>query len=168
MKYRKDFVTNSSSSSFICDVCGRDESGMDMGLKDAEMYECENGHTFCDEHLIGHIGKSKEEMIEKIIEYEWNIRNTYNWRTGKYEKSVITEEMLKAQDEEELYDEYFADDERYGVAAECCPICMFQSATDEDIATYFLKKNGMSRNDLLTTWKTEFGNYEALTSWFKS
>lgn len=30
MKYRKSFVTNSSSSSFICEVCGEVESGYDM------------------------------------------------------------------------------------------------------------------------------------------
>jgi hypothetical protein len=52
MKYRTSFVTNSSSSSFICDVCGNSESGWDMGLSDAGMYECENGHTFCDSHLV--------------------------------------------------------------------------------------------------------------------
>jgi len=52
MKYRSSFVTNSSSSSFVCDVCGATESGWDMGLTDAGMYECENGHTFCDSHLV--------------------------------------------------------------------------------------------------------------------
>jgi hypothetical protein len=52
MKYRSSFVTNSSSSSFVCDVCGATESGWDMGLSDAGMYECENGHTFCDSHLV--------------------------------------------------------------------------------------------------------------------
>lgn len=39
MKIRRGFVSNSSSSSFICDVCGRDKTG----------YECENGHYFCQD-----------------------------------------------------------------------------------------------------------------------
>ena len=168
MKYRKDFVTNSSSSSFVCDICGRDESGMDMSLSDAGMYECENGHTFCDKHFIGHIGKTKKEMIEEILVEGWNIRRTYNWRSGRYEDSVITEQMLEVMDEDALYEEYFASKERYDVAAEYCPICMFQNATDEDIAAYFLKKNEMSINDLLTTWKSEFGKYETLSSWLES
>ena len=51
MKVRKGFVSNSSSSSFICDVCGNDYSGMDASLEDAMMYECSNGHTFCEDHL---------------------------------------------------------------------------------------------------------------------
>lgn len=50
-KFRKDFVTNSSSSSFICEVCGRKESGWDMCLSEAEMFECENGHTFCEDEV---------------------------------------------------------------------------------------------------------------------
>ena len=47
MKFRKDFVTNSSSSSFVCDICGNVESGWDMSLQEAEMVECVNGHTIC-------------------------------------------------------------------------------------------------------------------------
>ena len=52
MKIRHGFVSNSSSSSFVCEVCGAECSGMDMCLSDAEMYRCENDHTFCDNHMI--------------------------------------------------------------------------------------------------------------------
>jgi hypothetical protein len=52
MKYRKDFVTNSSSSSFLCEICSRTEEGYDMSLEDAGMCSCENGHTFCESHLL--------------------------------------------------------------------------------------------------------------------
>lgn len=45
MKIRNGFVSNSSSSSFICDSCGGDESGWDLLLSDAEMFKCSNGHT---------------------------------------------------------------------------------------------------------------------------
>lgn len=52
MKIRTGFVSNSSSSSFVCDVCGNIESGWDLGLNDAEMCECVNGHTFCQSHML--------------------------------------------------------------------------------------------------------------------
>ena len=48
MKKRTGFVSNSSTSSFICDVCGTVEAGMDLCLSDFEMSRCENGHTFHD------------------------------------------------------------------------------------------------------------------------
>ena len=51
MKLRKGFVSNSSSSSFTCDVCGNTESGWDLCMSEAEMCECVNGHIFCESHL---------------------------------------------------------------------------------------------------------------------
>ena len=68
MKIRKGFVSNSSSSSFICEVCGETVSGWDMGYDEAEMYCCENGHTFCREHAID--GEELEEMLNKLAEDE--------------------------------------------------------------------------------------------------
>lgn len=50
MKIRRGFVSNSSSSSFTCDVCGETESGYDASLSDFEMSGCENGHIFCNRH----------------------------------------------------------------------------------------------------------------------
>ena len=46
MKVRAGFVSNSSSSSFICDVCGGSESGWDASLEGVGMVECKGGHTF--------------------------------------------------------------------------------------------------------------------------
>ena len=61
MKIRNGFVSNSSSSSFICDVTGRVESGWDICLEEAEMYQCKNGHTFLEDYVI-----NKEEF-DKLI-----------------------------------------------------------------------------------------------------
>ena len=47
MKVRVGYVSNSSSSSFVCNVCGRLESGYDCSPSDFEMYELDCGHTVC-------------------------------------------------------------------------------------------------------------------------
>ena len=54
-KYRIGFVSNSSSSSFVCDVCNEDYSGWDACMSEAEMFECVNGHTVCESHIVGEI-----------------------------------------------------------------------------------------------------------------
>ena len=52
MKIRKGFVSNSSSSSYICEVCGCHEEGMDLDIADAGMYECKREHIFCQRHEL--------------------------------------------------------------------------------------------------------------------
>jgi len=52
MKIRTGFVSNSSSSSFTCEFCGREDSGWDMTASEAEMCECENGHVICQSHYL--------------------------------------------------------------------------------------------------------------------
>jgi hypothetical protein len=51
MKVRNGFVSNSSSSSFICVVCGENQSGWDISLEEAGMFECQKGHVVCQSHL---------------------------------------------------------------------------------------------------------------------
>lgn len=47
-KYRTSFVTNSSSSSFICDACGETYSGMDLCPSDIGGGCCEDyEHQWC-------------------------------------------------------------------------------------------------------------------------
>ena len=67
MKIRKGFVSNSSSSSFICDVSGEEVIGRDIGLEDAEMFVCINGHTFSEEYFIGDMEESQNISCHNII-----------------------------------------------------------------------------------------------------
>ena len=47
MKIRSGFVSNSSSSSFICDVCGRVIFTNSSSISNEHMCMCENDHIFC-------------------------------------------------------------------------------------------------------------------------
>jgi len=85
MKFRNGFVTNSSSSSFICEVCGETASGMDMGLSDAYMYECKNGHTFCDDHKL----KVLDKVIKKGIDIDDDEDEEDNEEDDRYEIDPI-------------------------------------------------------------------------------
>lgn len=47
MKIRKGFISNSSSSSFVCDITGYTDSGYDVRDYDLGFCSCNNEHTFC-------------------------------------------------------------------------------------------------------------------------
>ena len=66
MKIRTGFVSNSSSSSFICDTCGETFEGMDLCPTDAEHYECCNGHIFCDKEVLGEVDEDLDEYITAL------------------------------------------------------------------------------------------------------
>lgn len=128
MKYRKDFVTNSSSSSYICEICGNCESGFDIGLSECEMSECVNGHIFCDEHKLP-ITESKEDLIKAILEDEYN---------------HSSEEELNDMDIEELFMKRY-DGGYYDVPEYVCPICQFIEYSESDLVQYLLKEYKIAR-----------------------
>ena len=52
MKIREGFVSNSSSSSFICGVCNRIAEGFDWNNSAGGVVTCERGHQFCYDHSL--------------------------------------------------------------------------------------------------------------------
>jgi len=70
MKIRIGFVSNSSSSSFICNITGEEYTSMDPSMIDAEMCVCENGHIFLDEFLVGDF-KKFEDYDDTENEEDW-------------------------------------------------------------------------------------------------
>jgi hypothetical protein len=70
MKIRQGFVSNSSSTSFTCDMCGENFAGMDLSVIDVEHYQCENGHIYCEEARLNNTkGDPNNEDDEDPIEH---------------------------------------------------------------------------------------------------
>lgn len=61
MKVRLGFVSNSSSSSYTCDISGQTESGWDSGLSDVGMVESHWG-IYCEQYLLKPWKKLREEF----------------------------------------------------------------------------------------------------------
>ena len=136
MKYRKDFVTNSSSSSFVCEICGEVESGWDACPSDVGMCECENGHIFCSEHMLCDV--DRQQLIKDILSNTWNEH---------------TEEELRAMSDDELRDSYLSED-GCRVVPECaCPICQFIEYSENDLAQYLLKMYHIPREEVFAEVK---------------
>ena len=197
MKIRLSFVTNSSSSSYICEICGRTESGWDLGLSECEIQECINGHVICCDEALER--PTKKEMIQMILENEWN--KQYNYRT--HTETIITEEELNDMHEDELYEEFITESHGHYMAPECtCPICQFIEYSEYDLSafllkaykvpreevfaevkkfnkrrkklyeneyiTYVCKQHNLNPTEIVAGWKERFGTYSGFKTWLRS
>ena len=88
MKLRKGFVSNSSSSSFVCDFCGTAEGGFDACLSDFEMSRCENDHIFCNAHALNSFDEApKSEIYEYLYQvFTSYLENNKKWLNEYKEK----------------------------------------------------------------------------------
>lgn len=71
MKIRNGFVSNSSSSSFICEICNHTESGYDQSLSELGFVECVNEHIFCEEHLLEYNEELETQESEEMYYPEY-------------------------------------------------------------------------------------------------
>lgn len=136
-KYRLGFVSNSSSSSFVCDVCGEEASGWDMDLSECEMFECENGHIICNEHMV-------EPTQEWLKDYLYKIKEDYKVSDEWFNDWVKNEEVdLNNISQENIkdFDYHYGSGEAlvYGVPECLCPLCNFEELCMEDAMQYLLK-----------------------------
>jgi len=107
MKIRSGFVSNSSSSSFVCNVCGTVESGMDMSASDFDMETCCNGHTFCLDHA-NDLPETTPQMLRDSITKQIN---GCNWTEVK-RKTEKLKELSEITDDEldDFYQDNYSDD----------------------------------------------------------
>jgi hypothetical protein len=159
MKIRNGFVSNSSSSSFTCEVCGETQSGMDMCRSEAGMVECENGHTFCESHEIAGPDVSLENKRERLFD---DVEKSSYYQTRPREKAVELDTISNYTEDEvdESYKDKCEDD---GHAAESCPICMFKDLDESRALRYLLQKNGLTEKTLLEELKAKFTTYVEFT-----
>lgn len=156
MKIRKGFVSNSSSSSFTCDVCNETICERDISLSDCEMSECQKGHTFCDEHIMGESSTSMKKAF---------MLNYYGIEDDEKEK-------IKEMNNEEI-ENYFDNDSefryemRYEIPSDLCPICNFVDVKEQDAIDYLLKKNSLTMATLEGEIKEKFKTHDELLAYIK-
>lgn len=156
MKFRKDFVTNSSSSSFVCEICGSTEGGYDVSPSECGFTQCERGHMICEDH----VEFTKAELIPVVnkfcddCEFDEDERGR---RLGVVEHEFANCEVWKGSYDNEV--RVFEFDE---LPVELCPICSMRTITDADLLKYILHNTGTSRAEFVNRLHSEFAEYNDL------
>ena len=156
MKIRTGFVSNSSSSSFICCVCGRNEVGYDMSIKDAEMCGCVNGHTICLDELIEHIpDDDNEDTYEKYYE----VAEKYCPICQFLESSTADNAAYLLKKTKIPRDEAFAEIKKSNKRR--------KKLYDSEYVMYACQKSGIDGLTLLPTIKEQFKTYTEFKNYIK-
>lgn len=164
MKIRRGFVSNSSSSSFVCDVCGGEYSGMNASLEDAEMVQCKNGHIVCIDHLIFDDYNTKE-----VLEYAKRCLDESDEMYVKcHEKRNEIQRCLDDNLDDianYLYDFIVRGCENKSMVHLFCPLCRFTDVSTTEATQYLLKSNDTTisklKDDILQSFETyeQFNNF---------
>uniref|UniRef100_A0A6M3JZJ8 Uncharacterized protein n=1 Tax=viral metagenome TaxID=1070528 RepID=A0A6M3JZJ8_9ZZZZ len=155
MKIRLGFVSNSSSSSFICDISGREESGWDISLNDIGMYQCQNGHTI-DEKYVDLEGEEYESIIKRDAE---------KWMEEYGDENSDIENVI-----DDIKSEF-----RYELPPKFCPICQMKNFTHRDLRAFLIVRNaehfGVGKKEgeqlLYKDIRERFSNYKEFKEYIK-
>ena len=91
MKIRTGFVSNSSTSSFICQVCENSWQGMDgSSYEDIGFTECKNGHAWCPDCYNNRYKDECPLCSLEIIE-QWSVISYLLKTCGKTNEEIKSE-----------------------------------------------------------------------------
>lgn len=170
MKIRLGFVSNSSSSSFVCEVSGTVLTGYN-GEYDELTAQCDCGHEFLAEYLL------PSEEIERDISTE-GLRADLLTIFENDEDEAKTKLIQKADEEtiselsedyaDELESLYESSDEGYDIPSSRCPLCQFKEIQWNDLANYLMTKHNEEYENVLNEIKNKFKTYKDFQEYIKS
>jgi hypothetical protein len=141
MKVRTNFVSNSSSTSFLCDFCGEEFSGMDLSPSEVEHSKCENHHIICDGSTLDGYDEWKKVQEEKLKKEDKNNPDMDDRNLSLYEEREIPSKF--------------------------CPLCQFQKVSHNDIVEYAIKLTRKTRKELAKEIQTRFSSYSEFQSFLR-
>ena len=153
MKIRLGFVANSSSSSFVCEICGRSESGFDASIKDFDMINCVNYHTFCIDEAVEDIQYSEDVDEYSVPEKYCPICSFLTFSNLDLSKYLLKITGIPR-------DEVFADVKKLNPRR--------KKLYDNEYIMYACTKGNIDKDALMTEVKQKFETYAAFKKYIDS
>jgi len=172
-RYRLSFVTNSSSSSFVCEVCGASEGGYEVSRSDVGFAQCENGHEFCERHTLSPevtTDMLKKELQEALDTHlRWAAESTNKRSASRYRETAAEyQEKLSEVNQmepDDIRSEYLALFDE--LPAVFCPICALGVVRDSDILMYIQRKTGVKTTEVEREIQQQFGTLDELKKYLE-
>ena len=156
MKIRTGFVSNSSSSSFICDVCNKVNAGYDVSHEDFKMVYCVNEHLMCQKHVVKfktlRNSIDTPEKLKAYIEKNWTDKVSMIY----IEKALIKISCIK--DDFEYVRDDILDQEMgiVGLFQDDCPVCNLTEINSNSVIDYICKSRNIVIDDIKKEIKDNF------------
>ena len=173
MKIRSTFVSNSSSSSYVCVICGHEESGWDLSMSEAEMISAAGNNSvyYCTDHL----------EANAIVNYIRGFAK-YHESTKESESEMYTEMLFESGVEHEEFVKDCADlddnglsakydstmmyiFQEYGSPEEICILEKLEYITKTDMVRYLLHCIDKDENTVLNDIKNTHSTLSNLNIW---
>lgn len=160
MKLRLDFVTNSSSVSYICDVCGEVREFNDTCLGSGENTNCENEHYFCQAHVPNFDEIRRELFTKRLQENPINDDDKETMRDWKEFISIdFSKETMNVPDS---IREFLGYPERDDLPSELCPLCSLKTLNIFDEVSYYRTRFGITTGEALEDIRRDLKTYAGL------
>jgi len=149
------FVSNSSSSNFICKVCGTIYEQYDESLGDLEVVCCSNGHYMCEEHILDPNRKQMISLIHMACNGE-----THGFNTDDEADYLHTISKMDEIDFMEYKWTFFKSGRLRNNMPSClCPICQFEVFDNRELKAYITKSYALDEEKIKDEIRKNFKNY---------
>jgi len=155
MKIRTGFVSNSSSSSYTCNVCGFSEH---LWQAPEGFKYCVAGHGLCEKCY--EISDSLAEELSKLSSEEVLTRLGFDI---KYHPDLL-EQLKSCNNDHDIIRDLLSEDE---LIEELCPVCQLEVITDADMKRYLIKISGIKPETVFAHVKSQCSMWDIFTPVYK-
>lgn len=159
MKFRNGFVSNSSSTSFVCDMCNTLFNDIDSSLMSYGLIECEQcGAILCKACVGEDTFKIPLEVKINLLKKELEGLLKYNEQYDHIKSRIRNIKGILEDNNPKEIDEEFnhLDQDIYKLNG--CPICKGEFIPDWQLKKWMLMKNSQSEKDLAKQVLSKFNN----------